>query len=103
MAARFDNPGQLWKLKTFLLRPRKLLEILRDKRSPFIAKALPVLAILYLLFPIDILPDFLPFIGQIDDLTVTLYLLSLALDFVPDSVFRAAGITLPKVREVKTG
>ena len=43
---------------------------------PSFAKAVPALALLYVLSPLDFIPDILPFIGQVDDL----YLLALALD-----------------------
>lgn len=55
---------------------RLFLRLFRDRRIPFYKKAIPVLgAILslsYILFPFDMLPDLMVFIGQLDDLTVIL-------------------------------
>jgi uncharacterized membrane protein YkvA (DUF1232 family) len=41
-----------------------------DRRTPFIAKLLILLGIVYGVSPIDVLPDFLPLIGQLDDLGI---------------------------------
>ena len=42
-----------------------------DKRAPFLPKMVLSLAIIYLLSPIDLLPDFaIPGVGYIDDLVV---------------------------------
>jgi uncharacterized membrane protein YkvA (DUF1232 family) len=41
--------------------------LLRDPRVPFRRKLLLSLAIGYLAFPIDLVPDFIPLAGQLDD------------------------------------
>ncbi len=46
--------------------------LLKDPRVPVFLKALPLLGVLYVVFPIDIVPDFLPILGQLDDLGVVL-------------------------------
>ncbi len=43
---------------------------------PLALKALPVLAAVYLLSPLDFIPDILPGMGQVDDLLVTTLLLT---------------------------
>ena len=40
----------------------------RDPRTPWVAKALGVAVVAYALSPIDLIPDFIPVIGWIDDL-----------------------------------
>ena len=40
-------------------------------QTPKLAKALLWLAIGYLLMPFDLIPDFLPVIGQLDELVIT--------------------------------
>jgi uncharacterized membrane protein YkvA (DUF1232 family) len=47
---------------------KPMLQALR--RAPLHVKLLTVLACLYLLSPIDLIPDFIPVIGQTDDLVV---------------------------------
>lgn len=55
----------------FLPNMVKLLgKLLTDGRVPTIEKALFVAAIVYVISPIDFIPDVFPFIGQVDDLYV---------------------------------
>ena len=63
---------------------------LRDVRTPTSAKILPLLSLVYLLWPIDILPDVLPIIGQLDDVTMIIGLFSIALRMIPKNVKRDA-------------
>ena len=53
------------------VRELKLLRrLLLDERVPLWQKAIPVAAALYLVSPLDLIPDFLPLLGQLDDLAV---------------------------------
>jgi uncharacterized membrane protein YkvA (DUF1232 family) len=44
--------------------------LLKDARVPTAEKALFVAAIVYVISPLDLIPDIFPFIGQVDDLYV---------------------------------
>jgi uncharacterized membrane protein YkvA (DUF1232 family) len=46
--------------------------LLWDGRVPLSTKIIPLLVGLYILSPIDIIPDFIPGLGQIDDLALFL-------------------------------
>ncbi|WP_207539033.1 DUF1232 domain-containing protein [Sabulicella rubraurantiaca] len=59
---------------------------LRDPRTPLRAKAVAVLAAAYAIWPIDFLPDVVPFAGWLDDLVVVPLLLGLAAKMVPGPV-----------------
>ncbi len=43
-------------------------KLLKDSRVPVAEKALFVAAIVYVISPIDLIPDVFPFIGQVDDI-----------------------------------
>lgn len=60
--------------------------LFRDKRTPWRAKILMGAALAYFLSPIDILPDFIPVIGQLDDLVIVPFLFGLANRAVPQEV-----------------
>lgn len=63
-------------------------------KTPKLAKALLWLAIGYLLMPFDLIPDFLPVIGQLDELVVIPLLLYLALKLTPQEIIEACKANL---------
>ena len=60
---------------------------LRDKETPAIAKILAGITIVYALSPIDLIPDFIPVLGYLDDLILLPALVALTLRFIPKEVF----------------
>lgn len=67
---------------------RLIWRLVRDGRVPTWAKAVLVLAIAYLLFPLDFLPDYILGLGQLDDVTVLLLGIKLFLSLCPPAVIR---------------
>jgi uncharacterized membrane protein YkvA (DUF1232 family) len=57
-----------WLLTGVTRRWRLVWALLRDRRVPLTLRALPILAVLYTLSPIDLLPDRFLGLGQLDDL-----------------------------------
>jgi uncharacterized membrane protein YkvA (DUF1232 family) len=60
--------------------------VLADRRTPLAAKLLLGAAVFYLLSPVDLIPDFIPVIGHLDDLIVVPLLVLAALALIPDDV-----------------
>lgn len=58
----------------------------RDPRVPWPAKAIAALTVAYALSPIDLIPDFIPVLGYLDDLVLVPLGLTLAIQLVPPSV-----------------
>lgn len=58
-----------------------------DARTPTVTKLFPWLALLYALVPIDVIPDVIPLLGQIDDIGMIALLLSIALKVVPNNLW----------------
>lgn len=60
--------------------------VLEDERTPARAKIFLGLAIGYLCMPFDLIPDFIPVIGHVDDAVIIPGLVFIALRFVPHEV-----------------
>jgi uncharacterized membrane protein YkvA (DUF1232 family) len=63
---------------------RLAIRLFREPRVPTLLKAVPLLALLYVLSPIDLVPDFIPGLGQLDDLGIILAALELFVRSCPD-------------------
>ena len=59
-------------VRTLVSHLRLTVRLLREPGVPLLTKAFPILAALYVISPLDFVPDFLPVLGQIDDLGVIL-------------------------------
>jgi uncharacterized membrane protein YkvA (DUF1232 family) len=57
-----------------------------DPRCPLAAKVVAVATIAYALSPIDLIPDFIPVLGQLDDLILVPAGLYLAIKLIPKEV-----------------
>jgi len=60
--------------------------VLKDQRTPRLAKWLLVVAIGYVLSPIDIIPDFIPVLGYLDDVILVPGLIIIVLKIIPPEV-----------------
>jgi uncharacterized membrane protein YkvA (DUF1232 family) len=62
----------------------------RDKRTPWYAKVWSALVVAYALSPIDLIPDFIPVLGYLDDLILIPAGIALALKMIPAEVMAEA-------------
>jgi uncharacterized membrane protein YkvA (DUF1232 family) len=62
----------------------------KDPRVPWYAKALGAFVVAHTLSPIDLIPDFIPIFGYLDDLIITPLGLVLALRMIPPEVMASA-------------
>jgi uncharacterized membrane protein YkvA (DUF1232 family) len=62
---------------------RLIVELALDGRVPWSRKAILGLAAAYVISPVDLVPDYIPFISRLDDVVVTIVALDLFLEGVP--------------------
>ncbi len=58
----------------------------RDPRTPWIARGLVLFIVAYAISPIDLIPDFIPILGYLDDLIIVPAGIALALRMIPPQV-----------------
>jgi uncharacterized membrane protein YkvA (DUF1232 family) len=68
----------------------------RDHRTPLYVRALAFLIAAYALSPIDLVPDFIPVLGYLDDLLLIPLGLALVVKLTPAEVLEAAQIQAQK-------
>lgn len=60
---------------------------LKDKDTPLTAKILAWLIVGYALSPIDLIPDFIPILGYLDDVLILSALIALTIRLIPKETF----------------
>lgn len=73
--------------------------VLKHPQTPLLAKILLGLAVAYALMPFDLIPDFIPVIGHLDDLVIVPGLVVLALWLVPKELVAECRNKIEKVHE----
>lgn len=73
-------------LKDTFFDVRLAWRVMWDARVPLRIRAIPFLAMLYIVSPLDFVPGFVPIIGQIDDLAVLLISVNAVLKLAPSGV-----------------
>jgi uncharacterized membrane protein YkvA (DUF1232 family) len=71
----------------------------RDPRTPWYAKAWAMLVVAYALSPIDLIPDFIPVLGYLDDLVLVPLGIWVALRLVPVPVMDECRVRAQRARE----
>jgi len=95
---------QRWKDKACALREQLVALYIAygDPRTPWFAKLWAALVVAYAFSPIDLIPDFIPILGYLDDLMLVPFGIAVAIRMIPDEVLTdaheqaAAGIDPPR-------
>lgn len=59
---------------------------LKDRDTPLLAKIFASITVAYALSPIDLIPDFIPVLGYLDDVILLPMLVALIIKFIPTEV-----------------
>lgn len=63
---------------------------MRDSRTPWYAKAIVILTLAYIVSPIDIIPDFIPVIGLLDEIILIPIAYSVVMKLIPEEIKAAS-------------
>lgn len=74
----------------------------RDPRTPLLVRLLALLVAAYALSPIDLIPDFIPVIGYLDDLILLPLGIALIVKFTPPEVISDAKVQAANLAERPT-
>ncbi len=81
---------------------RLLWRLVQDPRVGLFPKLIPVAALVYVLSPIDLLPDFILGLGQLDDLGIVMLGIALFIEMCPKEIVaehrRALGVETSTTR-----
>jgi uncharacterized membrane protein YkvA (DUF1232 family) len=88
---RYGEPDERKLIKRIAALPlrsklRLALALMRDRRIPLAVRAIPPGLVLYLLMPVDLIPDFIPVVGYLDDLLILLVGIGLLMRITPRHV-----------------
>ncbi len=59
---------------------------IKNKNTPFLAKLVGGIAVVYILSPIDLIPDFIPVLGYLDDVIIVPALITLTIKLIPKEI-----------------
>lgn len=60
---------------------------LKSKETPVLAKIVAGITVAYALSPIDLIPDFIPVLGYLDDVIILPALIALTIKLIPGEIF----------------
>ena len=85
-----EKVNTLTKLKNYARKLKQNLFVLylsyKDIRVPWYAKLVAICVVAYAFSPIDLIPDFIPVLGYLDDLIIVPLGISLALKLIPSYI-----------------
>ena len=75
-----------WKFKKEIM---MVWAMLRNPGAPGISKIVALLAVVYIISPVDLVPDVIPILGWIDDGVVSILLFKLAFKLLPKEMYES--------------
>jgi uncharacterized membrane protein YkvA (DUF1232 family) len=90
------------KLREYAIKLKRELIVLhlsyKDKRTPWFPKVLAICVVAYAFSPIDLIPDFIPVLGYLDDLLIVPLGISLTLKLIPQQIIADNRIRAEEIR-----
>lgn len=98
-----NSDNKFTKLKNYAKKLKQDVFVLylsyKDNRTPWYAKAVAICVVAYAFSPIDLIPDFIPVLGYLDDLILVPLGISLALRLIPSHVIEENRILAEEMKK----
>jgi uncharacterized membrane protein YkvA (DUF1232 family) len=78
-----------------------LIEAYKHPRTPILVKFLSIIIVAYAFSPVDLIPDFIPVLGYLDDIILIPLGITLILKLIPKEVLEESRIKVEKSRKGK--
>lgn len=78
------------RIKSLKMNITSLFVLIKYPETPWYSKALGGMAVFYALSPIDLIPDFIPILGYLDDFIILPFLIFLAVKLTPSEIMERA-------------
>jgi uncharacterized membrane protein YkvA (DUF1232 family) len=75
-------------LREIVQQVKLVYHLMLDPRVHPLAKLIPIAAVAYLFFPVDLIPDVIPVLGQMDDAAIVMLGMRMFFEVVPPDVVR---------------
>ncbi len=76
------------KMKEISIKITQVYVSIKSIKTPWYAKVVGVAAVIYALSPIDLIPDFIPIIGYLDDLIILPLLITFTIKLIPKQLWQ---------------
>lgn len=90
MSESISSFGERWKARARQLKHETcaLYLVVCDRRTPWYAKLFATVVVAYAFSPIDLVPDFIPVVGYLDDLILVPLGVAIAIKMIPAQVMQ---------------
>jgi uncharacterized membrane protein YkvA (DUF1232 family) len=78
------------RLETLNMQVATVFFAMKHPQTPWLAKALGTVVVMYALSPIDLIPDFIPVLGYLDDLVLLPVLIAITIKLIPKVIMDVA-------------
>ena len=75
--------------KKLPLNIKDIIKVVKSSKTPLKGKLSIIVLLLYIVSPIDLIPDFIPIIGYLDDLIILPILIFFIINLIPHDVWKS--------------
>ena len=85
------------RMKALKIKTSQVYIALKSKKTPWYAKVVAFITIAYALSPIDLIPDFIPILGYLDDLIILPILVWVTMKLIPKDLWASFALEAEEI------